>query len=640
MSLHKQLWVAVFVLLALLLGFSLVIGGLSSKSYMERQLASQNADSARALAPTVARLIADGAPIEPSLQAQFDSGAYELIRYTDPAGRSPISLQDDQPQGNVPAWFAGLIALDVAPGVAPVGDASGTMGKLTVSNHSRGAYRALWSGAKNLSLGFIAIAVLAGLIGSLLLKSGLKPLKSLSEQARAIGQNKFTQVDEPSTLELRELVDSMNALSKRVKTMQTKDAAKADKLSKNSQVDGVSGLLKREQFVRRLTEEIERKKENGVLSMIRLRGLAQLNQIYGRKVVDGMLTDLGKALNTLVMQKNDWSGGRMNGSDFAILAPKETDARAVAEMAQKAVLEVLENRQMERGVSVPAASIGYVRGDKVTTILTGLDGVLLSADKQGESTVQVAGHDDIQIMPVRERLQSWREIFGSAFSNQQFFLSAFPVIDREGSLLHHESRVRLEYEGEELSARQLLPWINRLDLAVDLDKHVVELAVRYIEQQGGSLAIHLSSAALADSSFVLWIGEQLSAHDSAARKLWIEVPEKAAYRYSQNFEKLANRIHTHGVKVGIDHFGRHLTDLGRLNGKGIDYLKIDASLVNDLDANPANQVLVRTLSDIGQSLEMAVIAEGVSTEAEWHKALELGIHGGMGPWVIENGLKS
>ena len=114
MSLRKQLWVAVFVLLALLLGFSLVIGGLSSKSYIERQLASQNADSARALAPTVARLIADGSPIEPSLQAQFDSGAYELIRYTDPAGRSPISLQDDQPQGNVPAWFAGLIALGYA----------------------------------------------------------------------------------------------------------------------------------------------------------------------------------------------------------------------------------------------------------------------------------------------------------------------------------------------------------------------------------------------------------------------------------------------------------------------------------------------------------------------------------------------
>ena len=65
----------------------------------------------------------------------------------------------------------------------------------------------------------------------------------------------------------------------------------------------------------------------------------------------------------------------------------------------------------------------------------------------------------------------------------------------------------------------------------------------------------------------------------------------------------------------------------------LDYLKIDRcfiqSIVDDLDA----QFFVRSLVTIGQGCDVVVLAEGVETEAQWLKLIELGIQGGQGVWL-------
>ena len=116
-------------------------------------------------------------------------------------------------------------------------------------------------------------------------------------------------------------------------------------------------------------------------------------------------------------------------------------------------------------------------------------------------------------------------------------------------------------------------------------------------------------------------------------QLWIETPESAAFRFPENFKRLTARIKAHGGRAGIEHIGHQLAKLGTLHDVGLDYLKVDASFVRHVDANPANQALLRTLCTVGHTIGVRVIAEGVQNEQEWMALKELGIDGATGPGI-------
>ena len=86
-------------------------------------------------------------------------------------------------------------------------------------------------------------------------------------------------------------------------------------------------------------------------------------------------------------------------------------------------------------------------------------------------------------------------------------------------------------------------------------------------------------------------------------------------------------------KMGIEHVGHQLAEIGQLHDIGLDYLKADASFVRDLPNNSANQTLLRTLCTVGHSIGVMVIAEGVRTDEERDVLDSLGFDGVTGPGV-------
>ena len=113
----------------------------------------------------------------------------------------------------------------------------------------------------------------------------------------------------------------------------------------------------------------------------------------------------------------------------------------------------------------------------------------------------------------------------------------------------------------------------------------------------------------------------------------MEVQEAMAYRYLENFKKLCLRAQGHGVKMGIEHAGHQLADIGQLQDVKLDYLKIDGAFIREIDQNTANQTLVRTLCGMAKSMGVTVIAEGVSNDSEWDTLKALGVDGVTGPGV-------
>lgn len=635
MTLHKKLWLAIIGLLLIVFSGSFLVTTLSAKSYLEQQISMKNADNAAALALSLTQQGADEVLLELTLSAQFDTGFYELIELRAPDGKLMILRQDEQASSGAPGWFITLFPINVEDGIASVQQGWQQVGTLTLRSHSKFAYERLWRSTQLLLLIFIAAMVISGFIGGQVLKRILKPLDDVVEQAQAIGNRKFITIPEPSTLEFKQVVSAMNEMSERIKHVLNAEAKRLQKWQRDAHVDKITGLNNREPFMKSVEAALESDDVNatGSLSLVRIAGLAQMNQLYGRANMDAVLKEIGKELNRIVMQHSRWAASRLNGSDFAILAPRAMDPKDAARQMRDSIHEVLVNHSMDRDIKLPTATTIYNHGDSIASIMTRIDGALLSNEQEGESAISVAHDSDIQMQPVRQQMDQWRNVLVQSFREHNFALDYFPVIGLEQELVHYEAPARLNWKGEKLSAGNFLPWVNRLQMSLELDKEIVDLALKSIESSGNPTAVNLSVAAVVEPGFLSWISEHLTARGQAAKKLWLEIPEAMAFRHLPAFKLLCNRVKSAGCKIGIEHVGHQLSELGNISDVGVDYLKIDASFVRDIDNNVANQTLLRTLCTVGHSIGVKVYAEGVRSEEEWACLRELGADGATGPGI-------
>src|SRR5690606_25816966 len=112
-----------------------------------------------------------------------------------------------------------------------------------------------------------------------------------------------------------------------------------------------------------------------------------------------------------------------------------------------------------------------------------------------------------------------------------------------------------------------------------------------------------------------------------------EVPERGAFEHLEEFRMFCNALKPLGCKIGIEHVGAYVSRLGELHDLGLDYIKIDVSVVSGIDNNTGNQAFFRGLCLIAHSIGLMTIAEGVQTEAEMNQLPELGADGMTGPAI-------
>ncbi len=630
MSLIKQLWLGIALLLLLTFGGSFAVSTWSAKTYLEQQLQLKNIDNASSLALSISQMEKDPVLLELLIAAQFDTGHYQRIELRDPQGNLIAGRHyQDTAARPAPSWFMGLLSLEAAPGTAQIQDGWQQFGTLTLESHSHFAWASLWQGTQRLLLWFVIAALLSGLLGTAVLKYISRPLDMVVGQAEAIGERRFVTYREPRTREFQRVVRAMNKLSNSVRTMLEHETQQLEQLRRESQQDLLTGLANREHFLKLLDSLLRREDSDrsGTLLIARVRNLPELNRRLGHRQTDRALQDIAAVFHLLSNNHPGSHAGRLNGSDFVFMAPGPVTVLGT-ELAR--LLDDQLRQQTLSDVALPVAGCSYSGGDTRVGLLTRLDGALAEAEQKGDRALVILDEPGSHFSHSPDQ---WRTLLNQALEQQRLQLGQFAVNRMNGELLHLEAPVRLELDGQWQPAGHFISWANRLKLMPAIDLLVVRAALEQLDSRDTSLAINLSEDSLRDAWFRNHLTTELAAVPDKAARLWLELPEACALRHREDLRAFCALVTPLGCRVGLEHVGAAFTYLKDLQDLGLHYLKVDRALVHALDSDPGNSSFLQSLCRIGHSLGILMIAEGVETAEEIEALQQVGIDAVTGPGV-------
>ncbi len=637
MSLIKQLWLAILLIMALAFGASFIINTATSKNYLEQQLEMKNTDNAVSLALSISQMEKDAVGVNLMLSAQFDNGHYEYIRLTDPNNQLMTERVSEEKDNTVPRWFKKLIHISPNPGMAQIQDGWTQYGTLSLASSTNFAYLDLWNGTRWMLLWSAIIALVCGIIGSLMLKIIVRPLHDMVAMTEAIGDKKFISIKEPNTVEFKSLARALNRLSKKIKDMLKDESTLLEQMRLEANYDEITGLMNRKYFSSRVATYIENDDEftQGVLVVSHISNLAEINEALGAAVTDSVLKRMGLALQAYCNQYPTIISGRLTGADFAVFSTEPIDHHHLCAQVEAALIEAAGLQSQFDAFALHTRSSGVKKSGQLDG-LKQLIATIRSKTNTAETDIMHWMHQEDATIYESHDVAEWRAMLSSAIEAKRLKLASFPAISNAGKVIHYESPVRLQLivGGPWLDAGEFIAWANQLGLAAQLDLLVLETAIRTLQQDESlSVAINVSANAMFDQNYHSRLMQLLSNNTSLASRLWLEVTEQSAFENLPQYSVFCEIAEPLGCKLGVKHVGSQISRLGELHDLNLDYIKVDASIIRNIDTTPGNKAFLKGLCLIAHSIGLIAIAEGVQREQELAALPELGIDASTGPLI-------
>lgn len=252
MTLYRQLMATMLALFAVLFIAAYFVQFNSTRDYLAQQLELSVTSTANSLGLALTPYLEAGDKVgaESVINAAFDGGFYRKFRLELLASQSVIQRENSATVAGVPEWFTNLGLFRSVQYESILTSGWLQLGNLQIEGNPGQAYYQLWQGMSRLLIAFVVtfLVVIALLIRAL--RYLLAPLEQIRNQAVAIEKHHFGQpIPLPKTLELRQVVQSINTLASKLAIQFKEQAEAAERMRERAFRDAVSGLGNRAYFM-------------------------------------------------------------------------------------------------------------------------------------------------------------------------------------------------------------------------------------------------------------------------------------------------------------------------------------------------------------------------------------------------------
>jgi diguanylate cyclase (GGDEF)-like protein/PAS domain S-box-containing protein len=417
----------------------------------------------------------------------------------------------------------------------------------------------------------------------------------------------------------------------------TERVARRARLSLQARSDQLTGLANRFALLEALNERFGRDTED-LLVFVDLDRFKNVNDSLGHVAGDEVIAETGRRLCRV--NGNEDLVARLGGDEFAIVLRGPLGDGEVASRCE-AILEVL--RQPYELVVDSILTRSYVGASLGVTRLAGHTA---ASEAMREADLALyrakgAGRDRFEIFDEGLRRETGgrlalEEGIRAALDGGRFVPHLQPIVRLvDGVTLGHEVTLRLDRaDGADELPFDFMKVAEESGLVTELDRLMLRAAVAVLAGGGGSngvVNVKLSGRTIRHPGFVDAVASVVREVGSDGCRLGVELSEQVLLDDEQMAAAAVGMLHAAGLRVGLDRFGRGGCPLSRLQRLGLDFVKIDPTVVGELatDEIGARGVL-EILFEIGTSFDLDVIAEGVDTSRQADALRRHGCQSGQG----------
>jgi diguanylate cyclase (GGDEF)-like protein/PAS domain S-box-containing protein len=408
------------------------------------------------------------------------------------------------------------------------------------------------------------------------------------------------------------------------------DVSKARALSLRmsylAQHDGLTELPNRILLNDRLAQSMamaHRRQQKLALLFLDLDHFKHINDSLGHTIGDRLLQSVAKRLQSCVRSSDTVS--RQGGDEFVILLSEVMHAHDAGIAAEKMLLALSKPHRIDEHDIHITASIGIVTypddGTESEVLLKNADFAMYQAKDSGRSNYQFF-QSDLNV---------------TAIERQSIENGLRHVIERDELVLYYQPKVNLAtgaISGVEALVRwrhplrgllhpsQFISVAEEFGLIVPIGKWVLREGCRQAKawQDAGlppmQIAINVSVVELRAKKFVEGVRTVLKETGLESRYLELELTETFLMHDANSTAIVLESLKDMGVQLALDDFGTGYSSLSYMKRFPIDTLKIDHSFVRNLASDADDASIVSAVINMGSSLHMRVVAEGIETREQ------------------------
>ncbi len=487
-----------------------------------------------------------------------------------------------------------------------------------------------------LTLGFVLFLIYQWLL--------TRPLTKLIEHLARInpdrpGEHKLPMIRGHERNELGLWVETANGLLASIEhNMHLRQEAESS-LYRMTQYDSLTGLPNRQQLQSQLDhilDEARRMQRRVAVLCLGLDDFKGVNEQYSYQAGDCLLKALADRLRGSAGRLGALA--RLGGDQFVLVLSGIEQPYDAAELAQ-ALLDDLETPIEFDGDPIRLrATIGITLypedGDNTEKLLQKAEQTMTLAKSRSRNRYQ------FYVASIDSEMRARRELekdLSEALKRNEFHLVYQPQVDyRQNRITGVEALIRWKHpQGKLVPPDLFIPLAEQNGSIIEIGQWVLDQACSQLRQwhaegySGLRVAVNLSTVQLRHPQLPQMIGELLQKHQLPAETLELEVTETGLM---EDIDAAAHNLHSlrrSGALIAIDDFGTGYSSLSYLKSLPLDKIKIDKSFVQDIGQDEG-ATIVRAVIQLGKSLGMTVIAEGVETPEQEAYLIAEGCQEGQG----------
>ncbi|MTZ12207.1 EAL domain-containing protein [Pseudomonas sp. JL972] len=470
-----------------------------------------------------------------------------------------------------------------------------------------------------------------------------RPLTKLIEHLARInpdrpGAHKLPLIKGHERNELGLWVETANGLLAAIEhNMQLRQQAESS-LQHMTQYDPLTGLPNRQQLQRQLDhilEEARRLQRRVAVLCLGLDDFKGINEQFSYRTGDHLLLALADRLRSLGGRLDALA--RLGGDQFVLVLSGIEQPYEAAELAQT-LLDDLETPLEVDGQRIRLhGTIGVTLypedGGDTEKLLQKAEQTMTLAKNRSRNRYQ------FYVASIDSEMRARRELekdLGEALAHGEFFLVYQPQVDYQRNCITGvEALLRWKHQGKLVPPDLFIPVAEQNGSIIPIGAWVLDQACRQLQEWRGlgftglRMAVNLSTVQLHHSGLPQMISDLLQRHQLPAETLELEVTETGLMEDIQAARHNLLSLRRSGALIAIDDFGTGYSSLSYLRSLPLDKIKIDKSFVQDIGQDEG-ATIVRAVIQLGRSLGMTVIAEGVETPEQEAYLIAEGCEEGQG----------